>query len=175
MRYHSLIFAALLSYALPVSGLAENSGKYQIGFVASIDGIDPKDDIDQYELFFNRRLDYIRPLFPESELYLTLTFGVIDSGPDTGYVVTAGPNLFWPIGPPRFWLDVGMRASLLTKHKFSNKNFGQNFQFISHLGVKYNINRNLSIGYRFQHMSNAGMNSSNPGLDLVTFWFTYNY
>ena len=66
----------------------------------------------------------------------------------------------------RVSVNVRVRGSRLSKNQFEAEDFGGNFQFILHAGVKFKFSRGLRIGYRFQNMSNASMYSENPGLDL---------
>jgi hypothetical protein len=54
----------------------------------------------------------------------------------------------------------------LTRDTFGNKDFGDYFQFTSHIGFKWQITKKFSVGWRFQHMSNGGIAEPNPGVNL---------
>jgi hypothetical protein len=49
------------------------------------------------------------------------------------------------------------------------------FQFTSHLGVNWDFAPHWRVGYRFQHMSNAGLATPNPGLNLHIFSVSYRF
>jgi len=53
--------------------------------------------------------------------------------------------------------------------------FGERFQFTSHIGLIWYLTDRVSLGYRFQHMSNAGLASPNPGLNLEMLELSYHF
>jgi hypothetical protein len=95
-----------------------------------------------------------------------------DSGKD-GFVGTAGPIL--ALGNSRFPLSLigGVSPTVLSRYNFHEKNFGEPVQFTSHIGLAFDIASRVRISYRFQHMSNAGLSSDNPGLNLHMFGLSY--
>ncbi len=66
-----------------------------------------------------------------------------------------------------FYADTGLGFILFEK-KFPNPD-GTNLNVTIDLGIGYQFrisqNNSLSIGYRFHHLSNAGVGNINPGLD----------
>ena len=76
----------------------------------------------------------------------------------------------WPI-----FLVGGARAALLGEHIYKDKDFGGRLQFIAEIGLNVRLNRNLGAGYRFQHMSNAFIYDTNPGLNMHIFEFKYSF
>ena len=48
-------------------------------------------------------------------------------------------------------------------------------QFTSYIGLSYTLPQRVSIGYRFQHMSNASIYSSNPGVNLHMLKIGYHF
>jgi hypothetical protein len=92
-----------------------------------------------------------------------------------GYVGTLGPcftlkNRRCPVS-----IDAGLRPTILSEYTFPNRDFGIPFQFTSHLGFEWAIRSHWKLGYRFQHMSNAGLGSPNPGLNLHMFGVSYQF
>jgi hypothetical protein len=63
--------------------------------------------------------------------------------------------------------------AILSRYDFPSKDFGQFFQFTSHAGINFDVSRRFRLGYRFEHMSNAGFSSPNPGLNLNIFSVGY--
>ena len=61
----------------------------------------------------------------------------------------------------------------LSRDEFGSKDLGGNFQFTSHAGLNWDFAEHFRVGYRFQHMSNAGLREPNPGLNLHLFAVSY--
>lgn len=77
-----------------------------------------------------------------------------------GPVVELQP-VHWPIT-----LEGGVAPTLLSQHKFGPLDLGYPLQFTSHVGVNLALGHHWVVGYGFQHTSNAGLDASNPGLNL---------
>ncbi|HLP78440.1 MAG TPA: acyloxyacyl hydrolase [Candidatus Paceibacterota bacterium] len=88
---------------------------------------------------------------------------------------TAGPvaSLSWKDFPVT--LDAGSSPTLLSKYRFGPKDYGLPFQFTTHIGVNWKFADHFSAGYRYQHMSNAGLGSPNPGLNLHMLGLNYHF
>jgi hypothetical protein len=61
----------------------------------------------------------------------------------------------------------------LSQSDFGAKDFGVPFQFTSHVGLNWDVTSHWRLGYRFQHMSNAGLDAHNPGLNMHMFGLSY--
>ena len=83
-----------------------------------------------------------------------------------GFVGSVGPGLYLMTPRKRFVFSAGIYPTYLSEATFGDEDFGESFQFTSAVGVNYNFLRSMTIGYRFQHMSNAGISSENPGLNM---------
>jgi len=68
----------------------------------------------------------------------------------------------------RPFLEAGIGLHYLTDKHFTTKDFSTNFQFGDHIGmgVQFGQNHHLRLAYQFQHLSNAGMGSPNPGINF---------
>jgi hypothetical protein len=75
----------------------------------------------------------------------------------------------------RLELDVGSSPTFLSRRRFGEQDFGECIQFTSHASINFEVIRNLYVGYRFQHMSNASISDINPGLDLHMFELSYRF
>ena len=71
------------------------------------------------------------------------------------------------------WLEGGIGPTFITNYDFSALNFGERLQFTSFVGVNLDLTSHWRLGYRFQHMSNAGLARSNPGLNLNMLALSY--
>ena len=98
---------------------------------------------------------------------LDLTAGLLRGEGRSAFIGSAGPGFnFGKKGFP-LELDLGVSAAALSRDRFGNKDYNGTLQFISHAGLDFRLGSRLGLGYRFQHMSNAGLNgSANPGLNM---------
>lgn len=60
---------------------------------------------------------------------------------------------------------------------FDGRKFGSGFQFGHHLGfgVNFGDHRQFALGYRYHHMSNAGIVEPNQGVDVSEIHFAYSF
>jgi hypothetical protein len=89
------------------------------------------------------------------------------------WLATAGPILVfshehWPVS-----LEGGSVPTFISHHEFGNANLGTDFQFTTHIGLNWDFAPHVRLGYRFQHMSNAGISRHNPGLNLQALSLSY--
>ncbi len=91
---------------------------------------------------------------------------VFDGGGDTGVALSVGPVWVWDRNGSRWQFEIGIKPTVLSEERFGTLDLGGHFHFTSHLGVRYQLLPMLAVGYRFQHISNAGISSPNRGLDL---------
>jgi Lipid A 3-O-deacylase (PagL) len=94
---------------------------------------------------------------------------------DNAFLGTLGPSLglrhkLFPIE-----FEGGSSPTILNRNRFGDTDFGFPLQFTSFLGVSADMGRHWAVGYRFQHMSNAGLGSDNPGLNMHMVSFRYRF
>lgn len=92
-----------------------------------------------------------------------------------GFVGTLGPVLEVHFGKFPVALEGGSSPSVLSRNNFGRLNFGDRFQFTSHIGIQWEINKRFTIGWRYQHMSDAGIAEPNPGLNMEMFSASYSF
>jgi hypothetical protein len=102
----------------------------------------------------------------EMELRAEVSAGWIGESDLNAGIVTFGPSLVFEKETFPLSFEAGVNPTVLTRTNFRNKDFGIPFQFTSHVGFNVDISSKFRIGYRFQHMSNAGLSGHNPGLNL---------
>ena len=97
---------------------------------------------------------------------ITLSGGWLGQRGDNAAIGTIGPNL--ELSRSRFPLSLegGFNPTFISRHHFSSTDLGTYYQFTSHIGVNWDITSHWRVGYRFQHMSNAGIREPNPGFNL---------
>jgi lipid A 3-O-deacylase len=96
--------------------------------------------------------------------FLEINAGVVSSE-GNAFVGSVGPGLYLMTPGQGFAIVGGIYPTYLGQSKFGTEDFGETFQFTSEIGVNLNFWQNWTAGYRFQHMSNAGIASANPGLN----------
>lgn len=100
---------------------------------------------------------------------LDLSGGWIHGRGEDAVIGTVGPGfeLIWDKVPVT--LSAGSSPTVLGREQFGKTDFGTVFQFTTHIGATWKIGSRASLGYRIQHMSNASIGPSNPGLNLHMF------
>jgi len=106
---------------------------------------------------------------------LDLAAGWLGDGGQDAAIWSVGPSLV--LGRKRLPLSLegGVHPTGLSADRFGSKDFGTYIQFTSHVGLNWNFARHWSVGYRFEHMSNAHLGTPNPGLNLHVFGLSYRF
>lgn len=88
-------------------------------------------------------------------------------GDDHNDTVTGslGPSLRLRYEPLPVALVFGSAPTFLGRNHLGGRNMGCAFQFTSHVGLMWEVIPGWELGYRAQHISNAGIGSDNPGLN----------
>lgn len=157
---------AFLSVA--ATGLAADVHDLEFGVRAGTSINNRTDTFRQVEGTINYRLPWRWDIGGNFHVQSRLDFsaGCLHGEGENAAIGTLGPSVIlrWKDFPVT--LDVGSSPTLLSDHRFAHRDFGCDFQFTSHIGLNWEILPNFSVGYRYQHMSNAGLGSPNPGLNL---------
>lgn len=101
--------------------------------------------------------------------------GVLNGGGDTGLLGSLGLETVIGGDDNAFEVRVGCAATLMSDYTYGDEDFGGPFQFTSHIGLEYAFRESMSAMVRVQHMSNAGIYSSNPGVNLVMIGLRYQF
>lgn len=72
-------------------------------------------------------------------------------------------------------IEGGVSPTVLSHSEFDSKDFGGAFQITAHAGLNVDLGQHFRVGYRFQHMSNAGLFKHNPGLNLHMLAVSYRF
>jgi lipid A 3-O-deacylase len=124
--------------------------------------------LEQAEIFSNYDLPWLWPLGGGFEVQsrLDTTAGWIGGHSENAFVGTLGPSLVLRRHHLPLDLDFGSSATLLSVHQWGSVDVGSRFQFTTHAGLDWDITPHVRVGYRFIHMSNAGIAHPNPGLNM---------
>jgi len=106
--------------------------------------------------------------------FLGINAGMLFSDENT-FVGSAGPGLYLLSPGKRLALFAGVYVTYLSRSQLDSENFGGSLQFTSTVGIDYMLSRAVTIGYSFQHMSNAGLFMENPGLNTHMLELSYRF
>jgi len=96
---------------------------------------------------------------------IDLSAGWLGQHGDNAFIGTLGPSLEFSRARFPLSLEAGFSPTYISSYHFGTTDLGANAQFTSHIGLNWDISH-LRLGYRFQHMSNAGIREPNPGFNL---------
>lgn len=94
-----------------------------------------------------------------------LSLGYLEAAGEGSALVSAGGDLVYELADGLVAFDLGIRPLLISDHSFDDEDLGGALQFGSHAGLALSIDR-FTLSYRFEHISNAGIYGSNPGINL---------
>jgi hypothetical protein len=171
-----LLITLLLGLMLCGTSHADNT--WTVGFRGGVSEGDVDDeDFQQYELYIN----YVLPWRWQStggwflNTHLNGTAGALRGAGETGFIGSLGPGIAVGKAGIPVVLAIGVSPTVLSKDHFDDAELGGKFHFTSHLGVFFQLGQRWELGYRFQHMSNAGLKKTNPGLDMHMFQLGYRF
>jgi hypothetical protein len=101
--------------------------------------------------------------------------GCLSGGDQDGFVGTLGPVIEMQEGKFPVTLEGGISLTGLSRYDFDDRDLGGQFQFTDHLGFDWHVSKGVTVGWRFQHMSNAGIYRHNPGLNLQMLSASYSF
>ena len=75
------------------------------------------------------------------------------------------------------YVEAGIGVHLLSHSSIGGRNMSTAFQFGDHVGLGYRFGpkAGYDLGYRFQHLSNAGIKHPNPGINFHQIRLRYNF
>lgn len=169
-----LLVATLLVGPAQLSRAQQGPGELAFGARAGFSDSRPREDFHQYDLFMTYELPWHWPLSLGWELQtrLNATAALLRAAGEEGLVLSAGPGLVVANDTHRISLIGGYSIGLMTEHEYRRHDLGGPLQFIGHLGVAYRLHRSVQVGYRLQHLSNAGIYDPNPGLNMHMFFIS---
>lgn len=107
---------------------------------------------------------------------LMASAGLLRGTGESALIVSLIPELTLGSQDGRFVLDLGAGGALFSRHRFGTQDFGGPFQFALTLGIGGPLYRQLGLGYRFLHYSDAGVNGSDTtGADFHMIELRYRY
>ncbi len=168
---------ALVVAACLASGRAEEPWLDAAGLRAGFTLTPANDRFVQTELFSEVNLPWKWHLGKHWSLrpQMELAAGWLNRQRQDAFIGSLGPQLRlrWKICPVE--LVGGLSITYLSRSDFGDWDLGSSLQFTSHVGLRWAPGRHWEIGYRLQHLSNAGFARPNPGLNLNLFLVSYRF
>lgn len=149
--------------------------KFEAGFRYGLSDHRNEEYFRKYEAFFNWYLPWAWR--PESGWILAsrldFTGAVLSAAGTEGFLGSVGPTLSvrkkgWIVG-----IDLGISPAYLSEDWYGREDLSGHIQFLTHGAIYLFPIRNLSIGYEFQHVSNADIEQPNPGLNMHNVRISY--
>lgn len=160
----------LLISLLPLFPISSQANKLVLSDVGLRIGIDAENrvSVQSYEIIAHLDSPWSWTISGQFTVDLGFEFGLgalVGEG-ETGVLTHLGPSIEVNYGdfPITFALSSG--PALLSEHEFSNLDLGGSFQFMSAVGFDYALSQKWTLGYRYLHISNAGLHEKNPGMNL---------
>lgn len=108
---------------------------------------------------------------------LTLEAGRFARGSEHRNFLSVGPvlRLTHARWPTRMFVDVGVSPTVIDGARYGDRDFGTSFNFSSHLGLGIRVGENADhvVKFRFEHISNGGIDDTNPGVNLIGVDFVF--
>jgi hypothetical protein len=156
---------------------AESSSLQIMGARVGVSDYEKRDRFMQEEVFVQRDLPWRWEKFEATKITtaLELSLGHLGAEGDDAFVGGIGPvvRAGWAGGP--FFVGFGCKATFISRHRIATVNFGGKAQFVSHFEAGVELSRNWEVAYRYQHMSNARVYKSNPGINLHVLAVQYRF
>ncbi|WP_243374684.1 acyloxyacyl hydrolase [Geotalea sp. SG265] len=171
-----LLFLVLNLWLLPIASAEE--GLKDIGIRAGFSAKGKNEYFHQYEAFaqFGLPWEWRRESGWGLGVQLDAAAGALYGGKEAGFIGTISPGFSFDKGNRGFSAEVGPGLVFLDKRHFGQQDFGGKVLFLIYLGLNYRFDSGLGLGYRIQHISNAGLyDSVNTGLDLHMAALSWNF
>lgn len=174
-----IIAAFFAAIALCPDNAISGRSSWEAGLRAGSSFNDDEESFDQYEIFASYGLPWSwqwgRAI--QVDTNLTTAVGILDGGGDTGVAGSLGFEFVFgsPSGRCPFEIRAGSALTLISEDEYGDEDLGGPVQFTHHISLYYWFLKNLSAVARVQHMSNAGIYSENPGVDLIMLALIYRF
>lgn len=180
---HSVVLAAGLLVGLQQTGHAHELELLSIGARGGLNskilGIPPteKEDFFQSDAFAVIGLGngWESPGGWQMRWQITAAAGVIGAAGDTGFIGELVPGVAFTKPNTKFTFDLGAGAAYLSDYRFGDQDIGGPVQIIAQGGITCNLPGDVSIGWRFHHMSDAHIYGDNRGVDMQLIELSYRF
>lgn len=93
--------------------------------------------------------------------------GALKAAGENGFTATLGPGIAFTDRDRNLTLELGTGAAFLSDERYGEQDTGGPLQILAHVGVSYHFPQHVTLGWRFQHFSDAGIyGKNNRGVDI---------
>jgi hypothetical protein len=85
------------------------------------------------------------------------------------FLGSLGPGILVRRNSFRLSFEAGCRPTYISRSEFTMRDLGTQLQFTSFGGMNFDVSSRIRLRYSLQHMSNGGLSSHNPGLNMHMF------
>jgi len=119
------------------------------------------------EVYYQHALPWKKEISPGMVVYVRLDTGAsyMKAADERGGWLALGGDLVLNLLDGMWEIEGGFRPMLFFEHEFGEDDFGGPVQFASHIGTTFYLG-DVAFNYRYQHISNGGLYSENPGINL---------
>ncbi len=105
-----------------------------------------------------------------------LAIGTLSTSQENRLFGSLGPIWQLPIRGQQLVVELGFSPTFIGGSSFNGRDMGGNFHFTSSAAVRatFGARDSVALSLRIQHTSNGGLNSTNPGMDMIGLNITFN-
>lgn len=152
----------------------QDAGVYALGAVKKFDGLDQQGAFVTFRLPWTHASDRLR-----FNTGLTAVTGALKRDAVSTAFVSAGPTARMTMRSrlSHWFVELGTAPTYIDSPRYGDEDLGGSTHFTTHFsaGGEFGRKKQFSLSTRFQHISNAGLNSHNPGVDLWGAQWTYRF
>ncbi len=139
----------------------------ELGVRGGRDTLAEHEDLAAGEIYYLQTLPWQKEFCPSAKLYprLDASLGSLRADSNSGGWLAVGMDAVLSLMGGAWDFEGGFRPTWLFESNLGGEDFGGPVQFTSHAGATLNLGR-VALSYRLQHISNASLYNSNPGINL---------
>lgn len=157
------------------SAVADDTTEIALGARGSMGASRAGESFQMFEIFGTYQLPWSWGSSVVLGTYVEASIGVLNGGGDHAGAFGIGPGLDLELFDGKLEFNAGVNVIGITTHQFGDVDLGSALQFSPYAGVSYKFFDHFVLGYRFAHISNAGISSPNPGINLHIVAFSYQF
>ncbi|WP_454061780.1 acyloxyacyl hydrolase [Candidatus Nitrospira salsa] len=150
------------------------------GFNAEFVAIPPteKENFEQFDIFGSVR--FPKQYYYDSgwEIYFRMngSLGALRGDGELGFIGTVSPGIVFWYPAWNISINGGPGLAYVSREKYGRQDLGGPIQIVGQGGLTYYVTEHIGIGWRFHHISDAGIwGSDNRGVDVNLFELTYKF
>ena len=171
--FKNLIVYSLLALTFILFQSPAHALQFESVAMRNMDSYKKFDDVTQNAVVIKAKVE-------RSKFFDRMEFasGELGNGENNSFFVSAGPS--WRFnkriaGSGLAFIELGTSPTWIEDGNFGDKSLGGHVFFTSNVqvGMHFGYRRELTLSIRVHHISNGGLDSKNPGTDMVGIELSY--